>query len=66
MTQQDNAKRKNSSSEEENKEAEGRNKLLYSQPVFSRYDVGDRQFYEFGLQHEEQNVKLEIKESDPD
>ena len=49
MTQQDNAKRKNSSSEEENKEAEGRNKLLYSQPVFSRYDVGDRQFYEFGL-----------------
>ena len=59
--QHDQAKRKNSTSKEENKEIDERNKLLYSQPVFSRYDVGTGDSYEFGLQHEQENVKLEIK-----
>ena len=49
MMQHDQAKRKNSSLEEENKEVDERNKLLYSQPVFRRYDVGNGESYEFGL-----------------
>ena len=41
------------------KATEEQNKLLYSKPVFRRYAVGiDASSYEFGLQHEEENVKI--------
>ena len=42
------------------KATEEQNKLLYSKPVFRRYAVGTKNSYEFGLQHEEENVKIEI------
>ena len=60
---QEEAKQDNSSSEEEIKATEEQNKLLYSKPVFSRYALGNWLYYEFGLQHEEENVKMEIKGS---
>ena len=36
------------------------------EPVYKRYAVGhDFLSYEFGLQHEDKNVKIEIKDSCP-
>ena len=49
-------------SEEEMKATEEQNKLLYSKPVYRRYAVGDTMTYEFGLQHEEENIKIEIRD----
>ena len=45
------------------KATEEQNKLLYSKLVFRRYALGNYETYEFGLQHEEENVKIEIKEA---
>ena len=44
------------------KATEEQNKLLYSKQVYRRYALGDCVMYEFGLQHEEENVKIEIKD----
>ena len=55
-------KQDNSSSEEEMKATEEQNKLLYSKQVFRRYALGDAWSYEFGFQHEEEDVKIEIRD----
>ena len=38
---------------------------LVIRPVFRRYAVGNGKSYEFGLQHEDKNVQVEIKALDP-
>ena len=62
MKLEDKAKKNNTSLEEETKTAKERNKfLINNKPVFRRYAVGTYSSYEFGLYHEEQNVKVEIQ-----
>ena len=61
MKLEDKAKKNNTTLEEEKKTAEERNKfMINNKPVYRRYAVGDALSYEFGLYHEEQNVKIEI------
>ena len=63
MKLEDKAEKNNTSLEEDKRSAEERNKFMISnKPVFRRYAVGaDEESYEFGLYHEEQNVKVEIQ-----
>ena len=59
MKLEDKAEKNNTSVEEEKKSAEDRNKfLINNKPVYRRYAVGIPASYEFGLYHEEQNVKI--------
>ena len=62
MKLEDKAKKNIASQEEEKKSAEDRNKfMINNKSVYRRYAVGNNLTYEFGLYHEEQNVKIEIK-----
>ena len=62
-TKQEIAPTQRESTEEEKKvlTSEERQKVLSNKPVFRRYNTGGIETCEYGLQHDDQNVKIEIK-----
>ena len=41
--------------------SDGNTPVVNREPVYKRHAVGDGYSYEFGLRHEDQNVKIEVK-----